>query len=532
MAAEYVVAIDIGTQSTRAALVDARGRIADVASAPVDLFAPRPGWAEQDPEQWWQTTVASLAAIMARHPAAQVAAVAVGAQMHSLVAVDAAGHPLTARAAIWSDKRCLDQVREFSARADCEPLSRLAGNRPLPAWAGFKMAWLRASVPDTYARAASLLVAKDFVNLRLCGTVATDPSEASGTFLCDAGTGQWSPPLLEALGISRAKLPGIAASSAVIGTIRPAVAQRTGLAAGVPVVAGSGDMMCQLLGAGITVPGRVGLVAGTASIVAAAAGAASPDPRVMNLRSASGSWIHFGISDAAGKSLRWFADQLAGPPGAAAFEELTRQAAQVSAGSDGLLFFPYLLGERTLGSPLSRGSFIGATLGHGRAHFARAVLEGITFEDRRALEAIGPPEATGAAEPAGPTRPAGTAGPAQATGPAAVRCCGGGARSALWNQIRAGIFGRPVQTLNCAEGGILGAALLAGVGAGWYPDAAAGADQLIRAACTWEPDPAETAVYQSAFGDFCAAHDALQELWRRWAGGDGCHDRALRWQAT
>jgi xylulokinase len=516
MAAEYVVAIDIGTQSTRAALVDPHGRIADVAATPIGLFAPQPGWAEQDPEQWWQTTVANLAAIMARHPEARIAAVAAGAQMHSVVAVDHDGQPLTARAAIWSDKRSLDQVREFSRRPDCEPLGRLAGNRPLPAWAGFKMAWLRDRRPAAYAGAASLLVAKDFVNLRLCGTAATDPAEASGTFLCDAATGQWSPELLAALAISRAKLPDIAGSATVIGAIRPEVARRTGLTAGTPVVAGSGDMMCQLLGAGITVPGRVGLVAGTASIVAVAAAAASPDQRVMNLRSASGSWIHFGISDAAGTSFRWFADQLAGPPGgpaepdgpgpaATADEDVTRQAAAVRAGSDGLLFFPYLLGERTLGSPLSRGSFIGATLGHDRAHFARAVLEGITFEDRRALEAIG---AAGAPAAAGPGGAVAAAEP--------VRCCGGGARSALWNQIRAGIFGRPVQTLDCAEGGIAGAAVLAGVGAGWYPDPAAGADQVIRTAGRWTPDPAEQAVYQAAFRDFCAVHDALQELWPRW----------------
>lgn len=544
MAAEYVVAIDIGTQSTRAALVDDRGQITDIATAPVGLSAPQPGWAEQDPEQWWQTTVANLAAITARHPAARVAAVAVGAQMHSLVAVDPAGRPLTARSAIWSDKRCLGQVREFSRRPDCEPLSVLAGNRPLPAWAGFKMAWLRAAVPDAYAAAASLLVAKDFVNLRLCGTAATDPSEASGTFLCDAGTGQWSPALLAALGISRAKLPDIAGPATVIGTVRPAVARCTGLAAGTPVVAGSGDMMCQLLGAGLTVPGRVGLVAGTASIVAAAAAAASPDPRVMNLRSASGTWIHFGISDAAGTAFRWFADQLAGPAApagagngeqargsgpdrdrdqagdtdpagdrgpAAVFDDLTRQAAQIGAGSAGLRFFPYLLGERTLGSPLSRASFIGATLGHGRAHFARAVLEGITFEDRRALDAICPADPGRAGR--GGRRDAGPGG----TEP--VRCCGGGARSAVWNQIRAGIFGRPVLTLDCAEGGILGAAILAGVGAGWYPDAAAGADQVIRAAGRWEPEPSDAAAYQAAFGDFCAAHDVLQELWPDW--GDG-----------
>ncbi|HEY6297025.1 MAG TPA: FGGY family carbohydrate kinase, partial [Streptosporangiaceae bacterium] len=266
MGGEHVVAVDIGTQSTRAALVDIRGRILDIASSPIELYAPRPGWAEQDPEQWWQTTVANIAAIMARNPGTRVAALGVGAQMHSLVAVDGSGALVTARSAIWSDKRCLDQVQAVLGRQDAGELGRIAGNRPLPAWAGFKMAWLRANLPAAYDRAAYLLVAKDFLNLRLCGQAATDPTEASGMFLCDASSGQWSGALLAALGLDRAKLPEIADSWAVIGTVGGPVAGRTGLPKGTPVVAGSGDMLCQLLGSGITRPGRVAVVAGTASI--------------------------------------------------------------------------------------------------------------------------------------------------------------------------------------------------------------------------------------------------------------------------
>ena len=502
MSGECVVAVDIGTQSTRAALVDIHGEIRDTASSPIGLYAPRPGWAEQDPEQWWETTVGNIAAVMARNPGTRVAAVGVGAQMHSLVAVDAAGVPVTARSAIWSDQRCLAQVQALLARPDAEELCLLAGNRPVPAWAGFKMAGLRATTPAAYDRAAYLLVAKDFVNLRLCGQAVTDPTEASGTFLCDASSGQWSAPLLAALGVDREKLPEIAGSSAIIGTVGGPAAGLTGLRAGTPVVAGSGDMLCQLLGSGMTRPGRVAVVAGTASIVAVATESATPDTRLMNLRSASGGWVHFGISDAAGKAFRWFADELcpplAGGTGEAAdteatFDALTLTAARVAAGSGGLLFFPYLLGERTLGSAQSRASFIGATLGHDRAHFIRAVIEGITMEDRRALQCLCP---DGVREP--------------------IRCTGGGADSRLWNQIRADIFGYPVQTLAHTEGGIQGAAILAGVGAGWYPDAAAGADEVIRPAETWTPSPATVGAYETAFRAFCAVHDALDGVWARW----------------
>jgi len=501
-----VVAVDVGTQSTRAALVDVEGRIHDTASSPIELFVPRPGWAEQDPEQWWETTVANIEAVMARNPKATVGAVAVGAQMHGVVAIDSSGTPLTARAAIWSDKRCLEQVEAFQRRPDAEELSQLAGNRPLPAWAGFKMAWLRANEPDAYERARKLLVPKDFLNYRLCGKAATDPAESSGSFLCDAGSGQWCEALLEALGVDRGKLPEIVDSSSVIGTVPEAVARRTRLAEGTPVAAGSGDMMCQLLGLGITTPGRVGLVAGTASIMSLAAESASPDFRIMNLRSASGGWIRFGIEDAAGKSLRWFLDTFCPPAGNSpdqvkvAFDSLVMQAAQIEAGSDGLLFFPYLLGERTLGSARSRASFVGATLRHQRGHFVRAVMEGITLEDCRALRCLCPGGLQGS-----------------------IRCSGGGATSSLWNQIRADVFAQPVQVLESAEGGIQGAAILAGVAAGWYSNAVAGAEAVGRVTETWTPCPDAVRAYEDAFVSFCAVHDALEGLWQGWMMGSS-HD--------
>ena len=501
MATECVLAVDIGTQSTRAALVDYEGHVISSASSPIELFTPRPGWAEQDPAQWWSTTVDNIATVVGRHPGVPVAAVGVGAQMHGVVAIGAEGDVIGRRAAIWSDKRCTDQVREFERRDDASTLAGLAGNRPLPAWAGFKMAWLRRHDPDAYAHSARLLIVKDFVNLCLCGEMATDPSEASGSFLCDAATGQWSPPLMEALGVEQRKLPDIVSSSAVIGGVRGEVAVSTGLRAGTPVVAGSGDMMCQLLGAGLTRSGRVALVAGTASIMSVAADAPSPDPRVMNLRSASGNWARFGIADAAGVSFRWFMDEFCGPlePGELvknAFDRLTKEAAGVEPGSNGLIFFPYLLGERTLGSDRSRASFIGATLGHQRRHFVRAVLEGITLEDRRSLDCV---------------CPEGFDGP--------VRCTGGGATSSLWNQIRADVFGHPVQTLTATEGGIQGAAILAGVGAGWYPDPSTGADEVVRAAGTWQPGPGPVRKYDEVYQLFCAVHDLLGRQWPRWDEG-------------
>ena len=327
-----------------------------------------------------------------------------------------------------------------------------------------------------------------------------NPSESSGSFLCAASTGQWSDDLLEALGVDRSKLPQIVGSGSVIGKVSKEVAGETGVPSGTPVVAGSGDMMCQLLASGLTGSGQVSVVSGTSSIIATAAESPATDPRVMNLRLASGNWARFGIGDTAGVSFRWFADRLGSTVSAAGpsevqdvYDRLTAEAAGVPPGSEGLLFFPYLLGERTLGSHMSRASFIGATLGHYRSHFARAVMEGITLEDRRALECL---------------CPGGFSGP--------VRCTGGGATSPLWNRIRADVFAHPVQTLSTSEGGTQGAAILAGVGAGWYSDAVAGSEDVVRAAGTWEPDPRAVLVYDDVFATFCAVHDALGPEWQRW----------------
>jgi xylulokinase len=496
---ECVLAIDIGTQQTRAALVAPDGSLLDWAGSGIDLCAPSPGWAEQDPEVWWSTTVANILTLTGRHPDASVAAVAVGAQMHSVVPLDATGNPLASRVGIWSDKRAAAQVAQFATRPDAARLSGLAANVPLPAWVGFKMAWCRVEQPDLYERAKTFLVAKDFLNLRLCGEVATDPSEASGTFLVDAATGEWSPELVDALGLDVRLLPPIVGSASVVGRVLPEVSNATGIRSGTPVVTGGGDMLCQLLAVGLTRPGRLAEVAGTGSIVAAYGAEACPDPRVMSLRTVTGGWANFGIGDGAGSCLRWLADLL--PAGAASvsgapahsYASIDEDAAAVPAGSEGLLFFPYLLGERTLGSAASRASFIGVTLRHDAAHMARAVLEGICFENRRALDLLTP------------------------TGDGTVlRCTGGGSRSALWNQIRANVYGRPVRSLTTTEGGIQGAALLAGVGAGWYVDAAEAAEGQIALGPVWQPRPEDGETYRAGYATFCAVHDALARHWDHW----------------
>jgi xylulokinase len=287
--------------------------------------------------------------------------------------------------------------------------------------------------------------------------------------------------------VSRAKLPEIAPADAVVGTVSAAAARQTGLLAGTPVVAGAGDMLCQLAATGLDRPDRVTEISGTAGVMAAWSAHPHPSPRVLNLRAAGDGWIHFGIADAGGLCLRWVAEELFddGP----AYSALTEQAAAVPAGSNGLLFLPYLLGERTLGSSYARGSIIGVTPRHGRPEIVRAVLEGLCFEMRRSLDAFA----------------AGTDG-------LRVRACGGGAVSDLWNQIRADVYGLPLCELAAAEGGLLGTALLAGDAAGWDPSVRAAADRLVREKRQFDPGP-DVAVYQNEYERFCRAHDALTPFW-------------------
>ncbi len=501
MPPECVLAIDVGTQTTRAALVKGDGSLLDSAGSPIKLQTPQPGWAEQDPDQWWSTTVANVMTVMSRNPGATVSAVGVGAQMHGVVPLDAAGNPLACHVGIWSDKRPAAEVAKFMARPDAGRLAAVAGNAPLPAWAGFKVAWFRAERPELYQRARAFLVVKDYLNFRLCGQLATDPSEASGSFLADAATGQWSPELIDALGLDASLLPPIAGSATVIGGVLPEVAGATGLWAGTPVVAGGGDMLCQLLALGLTRPGRLAEVAGTGSIVAAYVDKPCPDRRVMSLRAVTDGWVDFGIGDGAGSCLPWLDDLLLGALGSGPagpthdYASIDAAAAAVPAGAEGLLFFPYLLGERTLGSSSSRASFIGLTLQHERGHLARAVMEGICFENRRALDLFAPP------------------------GDGAVlRCTGGGSRSALWNQIRADVYERPIRSLTTTEGGIQGAALLAATGAGWYANAAEGAEKLVGLSAGWEPRPETVKAYRASYATFCAVHDVLGSHWGSW-----CH---------
>ncbi len=487
---DAVLAIDIGTQSSRAAVLDPEGRLLASAARPHELATPRPGWAEQDPDAWWQATVANVRDVLAHlPPGVTLAAVAVCGQMHGTVPIARDGRLLASAVQLWCDKRAAGIADEVAARRDLDALHRLAGNVPTAAWSGFKMAWMRREQPELYDAAWQILTPKDYVNYRLTGVAATDVTEASGSYLMDAAIGQWSPELIGLLSLDASKLPPIHASSEVIGGVTTEAARLTGLPAGLPVVAGSGDMLCQLLGSGVSAPGMACDTSGTASIISFHADAPVVDRRLMNLHGAGPHWIAFGILDSGGGAIRWWLDGFgeADADPDAAYDRLLAEAATVPPGSEGLLCLPYLQGERTLGSADSRGVFFGFHPRHTRAHATRDLLEGICFDLRQSLEIV-------REDGVNVTR---------------MRTGGGGARSPLWSQIKADIYGMPVAPLQHEEVGILGAAMLAMTGGGLVPDLQSAA-HLVAEREPFQPEAAHVARYDRQFALFRELHDQVQ----------------------
>lgn len=504
MKRELLLGVDIGTQSTRAALLTLDGRVVAGAGRGYDLGTPHPGWTEQDPDLWWGHAVTCIREALAQSGAAPgaVLGVGVGGQMHGTVPLGASGELLSHHVQLWCDKRCAALVDRFKEQPAARGAYRLASSPPVANWIGFKIQWLQEHAPELYAKTWKFVVPKDFINYRLTGVPAIDYSEASGSFLMDAATRTWSDELIAALGLDRAKLPDIHPSAAVIGHVTASAASATGLAPGTPVVAGGGDMLCTLLASGLTEPGAASDITGTSSIFSVFTDAPVFDERLMNLHHVADGWIPFGITDAGGVSLKWFKDNYcqhevaeAQAQGIGVYDILNRLAAEVPPGCEGLIFFPYLMGERTLGTQYARAVFFGLSPRHGVGAMVRAIMEGVTFELRQTLEIV---------EKAG--HPVNV-----------ISHSGGGAYSDLWSQIKADIYQKPVITFANTEGGLLGAALLAGAGVGVYGSPAEGARRCLRVKATFVPDERWAARYDHQFALFKDVHDLMQGPFARLA---------------
>ena len=454
MAQGLLLGVDIGTSGVRAILVRQTGEVAASATSPLTLTTPRPGWAEQDPEEWWAASASAIKTVLAKMPNERVLAVGLSGQMHSSVFLDRDGRVIRA-ALLWCDGRTTSQCAEITRRVGGE--NALHESVSNPALEGFtlpKILWLRDCEPAAYARLATVLLAKDFIRYRLTGELATEPSDASGTLMFDPMRMRWSDDVLAAVGMSRELLPTVGGSAEVLGRVNAEAARATGLAVGTPVVGGGADNACGAAGVGVVRQGDAVASWGTSGTVLAPTVKPLVEP---GLRAhtfchvAPGMWYVMGVVLSAGGAFAWYRDQLArdlaAVPDAAA--QLDAEAAAISPGAEGVTFLPYLQGERTPHrDALARGAFLGLTLAHTRAHLTRAVLEGICFAMRDSVELLA----------------------SLGILPAELLLTGGGARSTFLRQLQADVYGLPVATVNREEGPAYGAALLAAIGAGVYPD--------------------------------------------------------------
>jgi xylulokinase len=483
----YFIGIDVSTTASKALVIDERGAVAASHSHAHDLSTPRPLWSEQDPRQWWDATCASLRAVLQQVPADEVACVGLTGQMHGLTMLDAQGQPVRP-AILWNDGRSGAQCEAVTKQVGAAWLYQHTGSIMLPGFTAPKIRWVHEHESDIYARTARVMLPKDYVRWLLTGAHVTDVSDGSGFGLMDIGRRDWSDAMLAAFDIPRAWLPELCESPEVCAHISAAGAEATGLRQGTPVVGGAGDQPATAIGSGILGRGQTSITVGTSGVVFTANDQYQPEPegRLHTFcHAVPGYWFHMGVMLSAAGGMRWLRDALAS---GSSYAQLSDLAAQVPRGAEGLVFAPYLTGERhPHPDPLARGAFVGLTLRSGLGHMVRAVMEGVAFGMRDNLELLR----------------------ARGVRPETAAVSGGAAQSQVWRQIITDIAGIPLYTVNSTEGAALGAAILAAVGAGAWPDVPAACADLIRSVDVTEPEAAGAADYERLYPIYRQLYPAL-----------------------
>lgn len=493
------IGIDIGTSGAKGVLLTAAGAVIARAGASYPLLTPRPGWTEQQPQDWWQATVEVLRRLTAAADGHTIAALGLSGQMHGSVFLDREGEPIRP-ALLWNDGRTHAECEEIDRRVGREQVIGITGNRASTGFQAPKLLWLRRHEPEAAARLAKLLLPKDFIRLRLTGDHATDAADASGTLFLDFRQRRYSREILEVLDVPGHMLPEVFEGPDVTGRVTAAAAALTGVPAGTPVVAGGGDNACAAIGSGLIDEGHGVCSIGTSGTLFVHSMTPRIDPEgALNAfcDAVPGGYHLMGVILAAGGSLGWFRDKiLAGEAdllaanGLDPFAVLMDGAATVPPGAEGLLFLPYLAGERSPHmDPHARGAWIGLTLAHERRHLVRALVEGVGFAfadclDRMRVLGIEPPD---------------------------IALTGGGAGSELWRAILAAQLRVPLSSVAAGDGPALGAAILAQVGAALHPDIATAVAAAVPAAAAAVPgDPALADRYRRLHARYMALYPALK----------------------
>jgi len=469
MTSDLALSIDVGTGSARAALVDGGGRILAIAAREHEQIVPQFGWSEQRPADWWDGVVHSIRTVLGKVEGARgrVAAICACGQMHGTVLVDDTGALTRDTVPLWNDKRTLDLVAAFER--DHAPESYLAesGNPPTPAWPGFKLAWIRDHEPEAWRRTAAVVMPKDWVNFRLTGEIAMEATEGSCSFLMNPATRDWSPAMIALMGLDAAKLPRLRSPLEILGSVTPAAAAETGLLEGTPVLVGGADYPMALLGSGACRPGLVSDVTGTSSIITLITEAPLLDPEICNVATVEGGWGPFVLLESGGDAMRWA--RRAFHEGALGYPEIVAKAAEAAPGAGGLLFLPYLVGERLGAHRNARAQFFGLGARHGLAELHRAVLEGVAFALTRHIRVM----------EAASGRPLDR-----------LIASGGGAKTELWLKIKASATGLPILVPEEAECGVIGCAAMVAAVAGRFSNVQGAAEAFVRYGAEIAPDPA------------------------------------------
>lgn len=501
----HLLGIDIGTSGTKTLLIDEAGKVIASATDTYPLSTPKPLWAEQSPEDWWQATVSTIRKVLKGSGVspAEIKGIGLSGQMHGAVFLDE-NNQVIRPSILWCDQRTGAECEWITETIGKDKVVELTSNPVLTGFTAGKIVWLRNNEPGNYAKTKKVLLPKDYIRFRLTGEFATEVSDASGTSLFNVTKRRWADEMLDGAGIPRDWMPKAYESPEISGRITEETAGLTSLKAGTPVVGGGGDQAAGAVGNGVVETGIISSTVGTSGVVFAFADKPVVDPglRVHTFcHAVPGKWHVMGVMLSAGGSLRWYRDTFAECEMAEArknngevYDILSSQVAGVEPGCEGLIFLPYLTGERTpYPDPNARGTFFGITLRHTKPHFVRAVYEGVAYGLRDSFEILNEMQL--------PINQ--------------VRASGGGARSAVWRQIQADITGREHVLINVDEGPAFGVALLAGVGTGVYPSVEEACRSTIKVTSSTKPDAATKALYDRYYGVYRSLYPALKDQFRR-----------------